>query len=130
MKWPLLYSDSNSYRFADNPDNKKKIQELESELKYVSKLKEKYVSEHPEEHDRIYNIRRKTDQQKEEGEGEASGSGKQLYDDRGRLRDPKRSVYYDPVYNPFGVPPPGMPYRERSKSQVLPIASSFQPHTK
>jgi hypothetical protein len=39
-----------------------------------------------------------------------------LYDDEGKLRDPKRSLYYDAVYNPFGVPPPGMPYRERSKS--------------
>jgi hypothetical protein len=39
-----------------------------------------------------------------------------LYDDEGKLRDPKRSLYYDAVYNPFGVPPPGMPYRERSES--------------
>jgi hypothetical protein len=28
-------------------------------------------------------------------------------------RDPKRSVYYDEVWNPYGVPPPGMPWRER-----------------
>lgn len=28
-------------------------------------------------------------------------------------KDPKRSIYYDPVYNPKGVAPPGMPYRER-----------------
>jgi len=27
-------------------------------------------------------------------------------------KNPKKSIYYDPVYNPFGVPPPGMPYRE------------------
>lgn len=106
-------SSSLLYHCADNPANKKKIQELESELKYVSKLKEKYVSEHPEEHDRVYNIRRKAEQQDQDGQGE--GSGQQLYDERGRLRDPKKSVYYDPVYNPFGVPPPGMPYRERSK---------------
>jgi len=41
-----------------------------------------------------------------------------LYDEEGKLRDPKRSLYYDAVYNPFGVPPPGMPYRERSESMV------------
>lgn len=118
---PLLY------HCADNPANKKKIQELESELKYVSKLKEKYVLEHPEEHDRVYNIRRKAEQQDQDGQGE--GSGQQLYDERGRLRDPKKSVYYDPVYNPFGVPPPGMPYRERSKfhkSYPLPFQSPSQ----
>ncbi|GAO47764.1 hypothetical protein SAICODRAFT_105401 [Saitoella complicata NRRL Y-17804] len=27
-------------------------------------------------------------------------------------KDPKKSIYYDPVFNPYGVPPPGMPYRE------------------
>ncbi|OWZ48870.1 hypothetical protein C343_00322 [Cryptococcus neoformans C23] len=108
-------SSSLLYHCADNPANKKKIQELESELKYVSKLKEKYVSEHPEEHDRVYNIRRKAEQQDQDGQGE--GSGQQLYDERGRLRDPKKSVYYDPVYNPFGVPPPGMPYRERTAEE-------------
>lgn len=41
-----------------------------------------------------------------------------LYDEQGRLRDPKRSVYYHEVYNPFGVPPPGLPYRERSEPSL------------
>ncbi|OLL23231.1 Protein saf1 [Neolecta irregularis DAH-3] len=27
-------------------------------------------------------------------------------------KNPKKSIYYDPVYNPYGVPPPGMAYRE------------------
>lgn len=35
------------------------------------------------------------------------------YDKHGRLRDPTKSVYYDPVFNPFGAPPPGMPYMEK-----------------
>jgi len=26
---------------------------------------------------------------------------------------PERSIYYDPVMNPYGAPPPGMPYKER-----------------
>ena len=32
-------------------------------------------------------------------------------------RDPRRSVYYDPVFNPYGAPPPGMEYRERGTSE-------------
>ncbi|KAF9341045.1 hypothetical protein BGZ91_011205 [Linnemannia elongata] len=28
------------------------------------------------------------------------------------VRDPTRSIYYDPVLNPFGAPPPGQPYLE------------------
>jgi hypothetical protein len=41
-----------------------------------------------------------------------------LYNPDGTLRDPKRSAYYHPEYNPFGVPPPGMPYRERCECQL------------
>lgn len=36
-----------------------------------------------------------------------------LYGRDGKLKHPERSIYYDPVFNPFGAPPPGMPYRER-----------------
>lgn len=42
-----------------------------------------------------------------------------LYNPDGTLRDPKRSIYYDATYNPFGVPPPGMPYAERRKFGIL-----------
>jgi len=38
-----------------------------------------------------------------------------LYNRDGKLKHPERSAYYDPVFNPFGAPPPGMPYRERRK---------------
>lgn len=31
------------------------------------------------------------------------------------VRDPTRSIYYDPVLNPFGAPPPGQPYLEYRK---------------
>ncbi|KTW30673.1 hypothetical protein T552_00386 [Pneumocystis carinii B80] len=29
-------------------------------------------------------------------------------------KNPEKSIYYDPIYNPYGVPPPGMPYKEWS----------------
>jgi mRNA biogenesis factor/WW domain binding protein 11 len=32
-----------------------------------------------------------------------------------RKVDPRRSVYYDEVWNPYGVPPPGMPWKERDE---------------
>lgn len=41
-------------------------------------------------------------------------------------RIPKRSIYYDPVFNPYGNPPPGMPYRERSKHCADPSTDSTQ----
>lgn len=30
-------------------------------------------------------------------------------------RDPRRSVYYDEAYNPYGAPPPGLPWKERDE---------------
>jgi hypothetical protein len=106
------------------------LDELEKELKHITAAKEKYVKEHPEEKDKVFKPWGGKEKrgplpghEDEDGNGnaQASGSGsgrsmEHLYDDEGRLRDPKKSVYYDATYNPFGVPPPGMPYRERSKS--------------
>lgn len=100
----------------------------------MNKTKEAYVKEHPEARDRVFGRsrgqggvgggpRRDADGGEgsgSEGEGPGAGTGSKgkgrLYDEDGRLKDPTRSAYYDPVYNPWGVPPPGMPYRERSES--------------
>ncbi|AYO44689.1 Protein saf1 [Malassezia restricta CBS 7877] len=30
--------------------------------------------------------------------------------------DPTRSIYYDPVFNPYGAPPPGLSYKERPRT--------------
>lgn len=102
-------------------------------MAYIVKTKEAYVKEHPDAKDKVFKPRgaggggRGGDgqgQAEEEGdENGASGSGaewkgrKRLHDETtGRLRDPTRSAYYDPVYNPWGAPPPGMPYKERRES--------------
>ena len=99
---------------------KKRLEALEAELKYVQKTKEAYVKAHPEAKDRVFKQHRPRDGPRPEGDdeegGEPSDPNSHLYDEHGKLRDPKRSVYYDPVYNPYGVPPPGMPYREISGS--------------
>lgn len=82
------------------------------------------MKEHPEARDKVFGRPkgiggwRAGDEDDAQAEDE-SGKGKgreRLYDEQGRLRDPTRSVYYDPVYNPWGVPPPGMPYQERRES--------------
>lgn len=89
----------------------------------MKKVKEKYVSEHPEARDRVFKpwAQKQPLPGHEDEDGNGAGSSKgdplaHLYDEDGRLRDPKRSVYYDEVYNPYGVPPPGMPYLEKRKS--------------
>lgn len=107
------------------------------------KAKEAYVKENPDEKDKVFKPRgagggggggrRQDDGEGEEDENGASGSGtgtgmrgrERLYDENGRLRDPTRSAYYDPVYNPWGVPPPGMAYKERRKLRPLPMPAPW-----
>lgn len=80
------------------------------------KLKEKYVAAHPEAKDRVYHTGKyKPRERREDEEEQVQDPMAHLYNPDGTLRDPKRSVYYDPVYNPYGVPPPGMQYREISE---------------
>ncbi|KAG4305131.1 hypothetical protein PORY_001301 [Pneumocystis oryctolagi] len=43
-------------------------------------------------------------------------------------KNPQKSIYYDPVYNPYGVPPPGMPYKEWSDMDDS-VTSSEGPST-
>jgi len=91
------------------------LKKLETELRNVKEAKEKYVAANPESADKVYRTGRKGDGGEGDGEGEGSSSQGGLYDENGKLRDPTRSIYFDPVYNPYGVPPPGMPYKERSE---------------
>ncbi|ORX36597.1 hypothetical protein BD324DRAFT_455163 [Kockovaella imperatae] len=88
-----------------------RLADLEKELAKINKIKENYVAEHPEARDRVFRTHERSAPKRDEATQEVHN---ELYDDSGRLRDPTRSIYYDPVYNPFGVPPPGMAYKERT----------------
>lgn len=87
-----------------------KIAELEAEIARIKDTKAQYVADHPDQRKAIYGEDRRAEEAKDAGVPD-----KDLYDSKGRLRDPKRSVYYDPILNPFGVPPPGMPYKEHGE---------------
>ncbi|KDQ18229.1 hypothetical protein BOTBODRAFT_143852 [Botryobasidium botryosum FD-172 SS1] len=90
-------------------NQKAKLTELRAEVQRIKKAKSDYVAAHPEHRKYVY--------------GEASGSntgkgnndddGKSLFGKNGLPRHPERSIYYDPTLNPYGMPPPGMPYIER-----------------
>ncbi len=92
--------------------DKTRLGELKVELEKVNKKKEEYVKEHPEQRNLVY--RRRRAQTDGESKPEAQLPQKRnLFNKKGLPRHPERSVYYDPVMNPYGVPPPGMPYLER-----------------
>lgn len=98
-------------------DQVKLLKELRAELASINKKKEEYVSAHPEQRGLVYKRRR--DKEKEEKDGDARPTQvkkeRNLFNKDGLPRHPERSIYYDPLMNPYGMPPPGMPYVQRGK---------------
>lgn len=103
------------------PTQRARIAELKAELERIKKKKEEYVEAHPEQKNLVYaSARRREQRERETGkeDGGTSPAKKQrnLFNKNGLPRHPERSIYYDPVLNPYGMPPPGMPYVERGVS--------------
>ncbi|KAH8925899.1 hypothetical protein BT69DRAFT_1331741 [Atractiella rhizophila] len=105
------------------PTQDKEVKELKAEVKKISKAKEDYLKEHPEERDKI--IKKpgqaqgdyKSNLKEQVESAQRKGGERNIFKKDGTLVNPKKSVYYDPVYNPYGVPPPGMPYLERPDAE-------------
>lgn len=85
-------------------------------MEKINRKKAEYVTEHPEQRRLVYRPRRKEGDKAEE---EPVLLKRNLFDKNGLPRHPERSVYYDPVMNPFGVPPPGMPFMQRREHKML-----------
>jgi mRNA biogenesis factor len=66
---------------------------------------------------------------KDDAEEKPLPAKRNMFNKKGLPRHPERSIYYDPVMNPFGVAPPGMPYMERRaygrssslEAQLIPV---------
>ncbi|GJE87689.1 Wbp11 and NpwBP domain-containing protein [Phanerochaete sordida] len=97
---------------ADSNGDKTRLEELKSELEKINQKKEEYVKEHPEHRKLVYRARRNPNDQAPQADAPKPQS-RNLFNKHGLPRHPERSIYYDPVLNPYGVPPPGMPYIER-----------------
>ncbi|KAF8640976.1 hypothetical protein AX17_000622 [Amanita inopinata Kibby_2008] len=90
--------------------DKARLSELKAELQNTNKKKAEYVAQHPEQRSLVYKRHRAEDEKTRE---DAKPEKRNLFNKKGLPRHPERSIYYDPVMNPYGVPPPGMPYMER-----------------
>jgi hypothetical protein len=90
-----------------------RLTELKSELEKINKKKEEYVEEHPEQRKLVFKARRR--ENKDDEEEKPVEQKRNLFKKNGLPRHPERSIYFDPVMNPFGVAPPGMPYMERGE---------------
>jgi len=100
--------------------DKTRLVQLKTELEKISKKKEEYVKEHPEQRNLVYRRRRNhADDNTIAQPHEPVPQKRNLFNKKGLPRHPERSLYYDSVLNPFGVPPPGMPYLERRESFAI-----------
>lgn len=94
-----------------------RLKDLKSDLEKINKKKAEYVEEHPEHRKLVFKARRRDNKDGEDKEEEIPVIRKRnMFDKNGVPRHPERSIYYDPVMNPFGVAPPGMPYLQRGRS--------------
>jgi hypothetical protein len=100
---------------ADDASEKSRLAELKAELEKINRKKAEYVAEHPEQRRLVYRPRRKEGDNVEE---EPVLLKRNLFDKNGLPRHPERSVYYDPVLNPFGVAPPGLPFMQRREYRM------------
>ncbi|ESK92139.1 proline-rich family protein [Moniliophthora roreri MCA 2997] len=94
-------------------DDKARLTSLKSELEHINKKKEEYVKEHPEQRRLVYRPRRDKNEGDKPQEQIVMPKKRNYFNKNGLPRHPERSIYYDPVFNPKGVAPPGMPYMER-----------------
>lgn len=92
--------------------DKSRLTNLKNELSKIVQKKDEYIKEHPEQRKLVYRPR-KQDNGEDRTAAPPVEQKRNLFNKHGLLRHPERSIYYDPVMNPYGVPPPGMPYIER-----------------
>lgn len=100
---------------------KEKLASLRQEIDRVKKAKADYVEAHPEHAKLVYPSGHGPREKRDPGPSteRPANISRSLFGPNGLPLHPERSIYYDAVMNPYGVPPPGMPYVERRTFSCL-----------
>ena len=98
---------------APSATEQARLKELKAELERVQKKKEEWVEEHPEHRKLVFKAKRRPQDEETRPPPPTGPTSRNLFKKNGLPRHPERSIYYDPVMNPYGLPPPGMPYMEK-----------------
>ncbi|CEL56083.1 hypothetical protein RSOLAG1IB_07536 [Rhizoctonia solani AG-1 IB] len=94
---------------------KERLKELRSEVTRIRKVKQDYVKAHPDQSHLVRGLEPRARRQKVQRLlAQATPAVRSVFGKNGLPLRPERSIYYDPVLNPYGMPPPGMPYAERA----------------
>ncbi|KAJ1302696.1 hypothetical protein OPQ81_003011 [Rhizoctonia solani] len=98
---------------------KERLKEIRAEVARIRKVKQDYVKAHPEQSHLVRGLEPRARRLEDTISSDAGGSQatpavRSIFGKNGLPLHPERSIYYDPVLNPYGMPPPGMPYVERA----------------
>ncbi|CAE6527753.1 unnamed protein product [Rhizoctonia solani] len=98
---------------------KERLKELRAEATRIRKVKQDYVTAHPEQSHLVRGLEPRARRLQDTtapstGGSQATPAVRSIFGKNGLPLHPERSIYYDPVLNPYGMPPPGMPYVERA----------------
>ncbi|KAH7105121.1 WW domain binding protein 11-domain-containing protein [Auriculariales sp. MPI-PUGE-AT-0066] len=107
----LLTEKEDANSLTDSERNR--LTGLRFDLARIKKVKEAYLKDHPDERNAVYRTRKPTaKQQADDAPRDARGrklKTRRIFDERtGLPRHPERSLFYDPVMNPYGVAPPAL----------------------
>ncbi|KAJ1018805.1 hypothetical protein NDA16_004610 [Ustilago loliicola] len=106
-------------------EDQQELKRLQAEVANVKRVKEEYIRKHPDQRNFVRGYedgaRSSSNQKINPPSPSSTTSQTQAAPSiaQSTQRDPRWSIYYDPVFNPYGAPPPGMPYLEKSHVQLV-----------
>ncbi|SNX84846.1 uncharacterized protein MEPE_03555 [Melanopsichium pennsylvanicum] len=110
-----------------NQQDVEELERLRTEVVKVKRIKEEYIRKHPNQRNFVRGY--EDNATSSFATKQAIGSSSSFISSRhpsapsltpqSTTRDPRWSVYYDHVFNPYGAPPPGMPYVEKTHAQLI-----------
>ncbi|KAJ9477866.1 hypothetical protein PHBOTO_001431 [Pseudozyma hubeiensis] len=109
-----------------SPEGQEELKRLQDELANIKRIKEEYIHKHPDQRNFVRGYEQPSDNSSESRAGSSKVSHTNelpsniaTTPSHTTARDPRWSIYYDAVFNPYGAPPPGMPYLEKPHAQLV-----------
>ncbi|CDR88596.1 uncharacterized protein SPSC_04423 [Sporisorium scitamineum] len=115
-----------------DPEDQEELKRLQKEVADVKRIKQEYIRKHPDQRNFVRGYEEASSSsataKARHGNNNDSipsasvaspSSNGQGTAPQPTSRDPRWSIYYDAVFNPYGAPPPGMPYLEKPHVQLV-----------
>ncbi|KAF6767550.1 WW domain binding protein 11 [Kalmanozyma brasiliensis GHG001] len=107
-------------------EDREELKRLQAEVAKIKRIKEDYLRKHPDQRNFVRGYEETSVGSSSAKPGQANVTQPQHLPLRGdaptpqsKQRDPRWSIYYDATFNPYGAPPPGMPYLEKPYAQLV-----------